>query len=266
MSLISSKSNPQVKQIRALRQAKGRQEAGLFLVEGIRHVGEAAQAGAPIETLVYAPDLLDSQFALDLVAEQRGRGRTVLAVTPDVFQSMTEKENPAGILAAVRPRQVRLDDLHPDNFSWGLGLVSPQDPGNIGAILRTIDAVGADGLLLLEGGADPYHPQAVRASMGAIFWYPVVQAAFQEFTSWARRHAYPVFGSSAHGSVDYLSVPAYPRQAILLLGSERQGLSAEQAAACDTLLRLPMKGKVTSLNLSVAAGVLLYTMLERRAG
>lgn len=277
MTLITSHSNPKIKQVRALRQRKTRQESGLFLVEGIRHVGEAVEAaeqrgrdearpGPQIESIFYAPDLLTSDFARSLVAEQAARGVACYPVTAEVFDSLADKENPQGILAVVREHSTRLEDLTAANFPWGVALVAPQDPGNIGTILRTIDAVGASGLLLLDSSADPYHPGAVRASMGAVFWYPLVSVRFEAFSAWARQHGYAVIGTSAHGSRDYREVDTYPIPRILLMGSEREGLSPEQTAACTDLLRLPMRGRATSLNLAVATGVMLYEMLEKSEG
>jgi TrmH family RNA methyltransferase len=265
MTLISSHSNPKIKQVRQLRQRKERQEAGLFVVEGIRPVGEAVEAGAPIQAIYYAPDLLHSQFAQNLVDAQSRAGLPCFALTAEVFESLADKENPQGILAVMRQQPQCLDDLSPHNFSWGVALVAPQDPGNLGTILRTIDAVRASGLLLLDEAADPYHPSAVRASMGTLFWHPVVAASFAEFTEWVRRHAYHVYGTSAHGELDYRNVTAYSSPCILLLGSEREGLDPERAAICEFLVRLPMLGRATSLNLAVAAGVMLYTMLDRRS-
>lgn len=262
MSLITSRSNPKIKQARLLRQGKERSETGLFIVEGIRHVGEAVAAGVEIEALYYAPELLSSEFAQSLVTEQQGRGLTCHAVSAEVFASIAEKDNPQGLLAVVRQRRVSLRELTPTNFPWGAALVAPQDPGNIGAILRSIDAAGASGLILLENSADPYHPGAVRASMGALFWLPLAAASFDEFTDWARQHAYHVYGSSARGQVDYRRVD-YQAPAILLLGSEREGLSLEQQAICESVLSLPMRGKVSSLNLAVAAGILMYAMQEQ---
>jgi len=258
--MLTSRSNSRIKDIRALRQRKAREESGLFLVEGIRHVGEAVEAGAQIETICYAPDQLTSPFARNLVADQQAGGVTCLEVTADVFASLAEKENPVGILAVVRRRPVSLDQLSPSNFPWGVAVVAPQDPGNIGSILRAVDAVGASGLLLLDGGADPYHPGAVRASMGAIFWYPLIQTSFAAFHGWARSHGYTCYGTSARGTAGYRDPGIYRQPGILVLGSEREGLSPEQIASCDVLLRIPMQGKVTSLNLAVAAGVMLYAM------
>lgn len=261
MELISSRNNPKIKQARALHQRKARQEARLFLVEGIRHIGEAVEAGADLEAIYFAPELLKSEFAIQLLAVQADKGVACFATSPEVFESLAEKENPQGILAVVRQPERRLAALNPGNFTWGVALVSPQDPGNLGAILRTVDAVGASGLILLESSVDIYHPAAVRASMGTLFWYPVVQATFLEFQSWVRGNGYHVYGSSAHAENDYLHARPYLAPRILLLGSEREGLTAEQQSACESVVRLPMHGRATSLNLAVAAGILLYAML-----
>jgi len=261
MELISSRNNPKIKQARALQQRKARQEAHQFLVEGIRHVGEAVEAGAEVEAIYYAPELLKSDFALQLVSRQAERGKPCYATSPEVFTSLAEKDNPQGILAVVRQPERRLAELNPGNFSWGVALVAPQDPGNLGAILRTVDAVGASGLLLIESSVDIYHPAAVRASMGALFWYPVIQTTFTEFRVWAADKSYHVYGSSAHAGTDYLQARPYQKPRILLLGSEREGLTPEQQSACESMARLPMCGHATSLNLAVAAGILLYAML-----
>ena len=262
---LTNPRNPHIKQVRALRQQrKVRDETGLFVVEGIRHVGEAVEAKAQVEYICYAPDLLQSDFAYQLLEKQMALGRRCYALAPDVFRSIAERENPQGILAVVRQPRATLDDLQPGNFPWGVALVAPQDPGNVGTVLRTIDAVGASGLLLLDGGADPVHPNAVRASMGAQFWLPVVSASFAEFAAWAKGHGYHLYGTSAHGNVDYRMVRDYARPCVLLLGSEQKGLSPEQAAVCEEMIRLPMQGRVSSLNLAVAAGILLYQMTASR--
>jgi TrmH family RNA methyltransferase len=260
--LISSHSNPLLKKIRALRQRKGRDETGLFLVEGIHHVGEAVEADWEIETLVYAPDQLTSDFARRLVDEQSGRGVRCAALTPDLFSSLTEKDNPQGILAVLRQRHLGLNDISTEQFHFGAALVSPQDPGNVGTILRSLDAAGGDGLFLLDGGVDPYHPSSVRASMGTIFWKSFVQASFDDFVIWAYRKDYQLIGSSVHARGDYRSFKRGEKPVVLVLGSEQKGLSQEQMEACDITLSMPMKGRVSSLNLAVAAGILMYAIMD----
>jgi len=262
--LISSHANPLVKQIRSLRQKKGREETGLFMVEGIHPVGEAVEAGWHLETLVYAPDLLTSDFAHDLVDEQSRRGMRCAALTRNLFTAIAGKDNPQGILAILRQRQLNLDSISPNTFHWGVAAVSPQDPGNVGTILRTLEAVGADGFFLLDGGVELYHPSVVRASMGTLFWKPVIQVSFELFVQWKQKNGYQLVGSSAHSGSDYRQFQWGNRPVILLLGNEQKGLSAEQFAACDEVVSMPMTGRVSSLNLAVAAGVLLYRMLENK--
>ncbi len=260
--LISSRTNPLLKLARSLRERKARLQTGLFLVEGILHVGEAAEAGWPIETLLYAPERLSSDFGRQLVARLAAQGVRCQPVTAEAFESIAEKENPQGVAAIVRQRVWRLGDFSSTVLRLAVACVSPQDPGNVGTILRTLDAVGADALFLLDGGVDPFHPSAVRASMGALFWKPVVQCGFVEFAAWARERGMHLVGTSARGSVDYRALSSMDAPAALVLGSEQKGLSPNQIAACDVLVRLPMRGRATSLNLAVAAGVLLYALMD----
>lgn len=218
-------------------------------------MGEAVDAGWEVDSLLYAPELLTSHFARDLLSRLGSKPQPVSA---QVMESLADKENPQGILALVRQKTTRLEDLHV--MRCGVALVAPQDPGNVGTILRTMDAVGADGLFLLEGGVELYHPTLVRSSMGTLFWKPVVQASFDEFINWARNSrpgGIQLIGTSAHGDVDYQTlIPKIPW--ILVMGKEQKGLSKEQTNVCDVTVSLPMKGRVSSLNLAVATGVLLY--------
>jgi TrmH family RNA methyltransferase len=256
--LLTSLSNPLVKGVRALKGHKGRDESGSFLVEGLHHVGSAIEAGWQVETLLYAPDLLTGDYAASLLEDARRIGLDLQPVSAKVMGSLAEKDNPQGILAVVKQRNLGLSDL--GIIRSGVALVSPQDPGNVGAILRTLDAVGGEALFLLDGGVELYHPTCVRASMGIIFWKPVVQASFDEFVSWGKEGKCRLIGTSAHAQKDYREVMPVTTPWMLVLGSEQKGLSSEQIAACDLTVSLPMRGKVSSLNLAVAAGILLYAL------
>jgi TrmH family RNA methyltransferase len=270
MTTLLSRNNPRIKHIRQLlAYRKERDSSRLFVVEGIRHVGEAIAARAKVEYLCYAPDFLTSDFALQLIQEQSQHGITCLAVDGDTFAGLSGKDNPQGIIAVVQQPDVQLDSLNPDSFAWGVALVAPQDPGNIGTILRTIDSVGASGLLLLDDPisnqfcADPYHPSSVRASMGSIFWHPLVSTTFAEFARWVKTNGFTVFGTSAHAPQDYRQVEIFTQPLILLMGSEREGLTTNQSAVCDVILKIPMRGRVTSLNLAIATGVMLFSISEK---
>jgi len=250
--LISSPGNPLIKQARALRQKKARNESGLFLVEGIHHVGEVVEAGWEIESILYSSGVLTSPFAHDLITHFSFQPQPV---TAQVMETIADKENPQGIIAIVRQKKSLLKEVKP--VKRAVALVSPQDPGNVGTILRSMDAVDADTLFLLDGGVELYHPTVVRASMGTLFWTPIVQTTFDNFIEWARQGSHQLIGSSARAKVDYQDFS--PRSPwILMLGNEQKGLSPEQIAACAVTVSLPMRGRVSSLNLAVAAGVLLY--------
>jgi TrmH family RNA methyltransferase len=261
--MISSTSNPRIKAIRALRQRKERERTSLFFVEGIRIVGEAAQCGAPITTLVFAPEWLKSDFANGLVAAQQKRGIECLEVTREAFESLSTKEGPQGLGAVVQQRWETLDAVRLASELCWVALDAAQDPGNIGAILRTSDAVGGAGVMLLGQSADPYDPAAVRASMGAIFSQRLVRASFAEFAAWKERQRYAVIGASDKATHDYQAI-TYQPPLILLMGSERQGLSAEQQAICDEVVSIPMIGRSDSLNLAVATSVMLYEVFNQQ--
>ncbi len=262
--MITSTANPHVKLARKLqRDRKERQQSGLFYVEGLRIAGEAVESGWEIDSLIVAPELLVSEFGQRLAAEQRERGVPVLEVSAEVFQSMALKEGPQGIAALVRQRWVPLEQARLDGSSVWVALDSVADPGNLGTILRTLDAVGGEGIILLDQVTDPYDPTTVRASMGAIFSQKLVKTSFSAFSAWKQTGDYPLIGTSDRGAVDYQAVE-YPRGMVLLMGSERHGLLEQHVAICDTIVRIPMVGRSDSLNLAVATAVVLYEIFNQR--
>lgn len=260
--LISSTSNPQIKHIRSLRQRKERERSGLFFIEGTRLVAEAIQTGAAIETLIVAPALLTSPFAQELIQAQRQQGTRCLEVTPTVFESISAREGPQGIAAVVRQHWQPLTSLRLGSELGWVALDAIQDPGNLGSILRVSDAVGGAGVILLGHCTDPYDPTAVRGSMGAIFSQRLVRASFAEFARWQRHHGYTVIGTSDAAPTDYQAVTYHP-PLVLLMGSERMGLTAEQQAICAHVVRIPMVGRSDSLNLAVATGIVLYEIFNQ---
>jgi TrmH family RNA methyltransferase len=262
MAIITSRQNDKVKLARGLRERKTREVEGLFLIEGTFHIGTALEANAPIEYVLYATKLLRGDFAKQLINELAKTKTTILEVSQEILESLTDKENPQGMLAVARRSIVPLSSFRLEESDFAVALVASQDPGNVGSILRTVEAVGAGGLLLLDGGVDAYHPHAVRAAMGAHFWKPIVETSFSEFVAWARQQDVSIYGSSAHAKLDYRKAE-YKLPCVLVLGSEREGLTEEQKAACEQVVNLPMRGKVTSLNLAVAAGVWMYAVSRR---
>lgn len=263
MMIITSRANARVKQFRKLRERKERQKTGLFTIEGLRIVAEAVEQGADIESLFVAPDLLVSDFGQELVTRIKNSGVEVFDVSGDVFRSLSLKDGPKGMAAVVRQRWMNLEDVLLFTGENWTALESIQNPGNLGTIMRTQDAVGAPGLILLDQSTDPYDPAAMRGSMGAIFTQKLVKASFAEFADWKGQMKYPLMGTSDEAKVDFQDV-AYPDPVLLLMGSERQGLSAEQMAVCDEMVSIPMVGQNDSLNLAVATGVMLYEIFNQR--
>jgi RNA methyltransferase, TrmH family len=261
--IITSRGNAKVKQFRKLRDRKERQQTGLFTVEGLRIVAEAVEQGAKIESLFVSPDLLVSEFGQELVETVTRSGVEMIEVSEDVFHSLSLKDGPQGVAAVVQQSWISLDQVRLTPGENWTALESIQNPGNLGTIMRTQDAVGAPGLILLDQSTDPYDPAAMRGSMGAIFTQKLVKTSFAEFADWKRQMGYPLIGTSDEAALDFQDV-VYPDPVLLLMGSERQGLNAGQTLACDEMVRIPMVGQNDSLNLAVATGVMLYEIFNQR--
>lgn len=215
--------------------------------------------GWPIEIILYSHELFASDYGRRLVEQWRGRAEEV---APPILASLCGKDNPQGILAIAQRRRPSLGTLEPS--SCGVALARPQDPGNLGTVLRTLEAAGGSALYVIGGGVDPFHPTAVRASMGACLVLPIVEAGPDEFHAWRRARGIQLIGSSAHAETDYRDTrPTSPW--VLMLGNEQKGLSASEQEACDVVVRIPMLGRATSLNLAVAAGVLLFEYSRARS-
>jgi TrmH family RNA methyltransferase len=260
--MITSFSNPLVKEIRKLRERKYRQDSGIFFIEGAKLVGELVNENWQIESLIVSFDLLKSEFARELVDDLKNRDISIIEVSADVFQHLSNKDGPQGIGSTARQihRSIK-DGIILENDLW-IALDEVQDPGNLGTILRTSDAVGAKGVILLDHSTDPYDPAAIRASMGAFFSQKVIECTLSDFTEWKRKSNFKMIGTSGSSNQDYHSF-LYPPSMILLMGSEREGLSPEHYAICDAVVKIPMVGKSDSLNLAIATGIVIYEIFNQ---
>ncbi|WP_218030956.1 TrmH family RNA methyltransferase [Dictyobacter aurantiacus] len=259
--IITSRNNPRIRLLRALLKRSERESSGLALIEGRHHVLEALQHPGLVRQLLAVPEALKGQRVWDLFEDYRRRGGSYLFVSVDVLESFSFKFAHQGIAAVIEQRWESLEQVKLARGDYWLALEAIQDPGNLGTILRTCDATGCCGVLLLDHTTDPYDLAALRASRGAIFTRRLVRASFPSFVDWKRRHGYTVIGTSDAASAHYKLIN-YPEAAILLMGSERQGLSAEQQAACDLVVSIPMRGSSDSLNVSIAAAVVLYEIIQ----
>lgn len=263
--MITSRNNPQIRDIRKLLTRKGRQASGTFIAEGIRQVTALVSSRHDIQMLVVAPDLLTSRVAWDLVGQHRARGGECLQVSQDVFRCLSIRDNPQGLACVGYARIGTLRKLGDPGRSLWVALIDPQDPGNLGTIVRTCDAVGASGMIIVGGGVDPYHPTAIRASAGAIFTCDIVRANFAELHAWSRESNFELVGTSDTAEFDYrMPSTAEANGTILVMGSERQGMPDEMKQNVDRMIRVPMVGICDSLNLAVATSVILYELARQR--
>jgi TrmH family RNA methyltransferase len=251
-----------VKQLRQLRTPAERARTGVFYAEGARIVAKAIESGAEIVLGVISRELLQGEHAHKTVEALRATGSPVIDLNRAAFESISFKENLQGIGAVVLAREETLAAVAVEQAQLWVALDNVGNPGNLGAVMRTCDAVGCAGLILLGKTVDPYHPAAIRASMGSFFALRMVRTSFPEFIAWKTAHHYTVIGTTPDVQQEYREV-RYPPACILLMGSERLGLSAQQQQACDVNVRIPMVGTVDSLNLGVATSIVLYEIFHQ---
>ena len=255
---ITSFSNPLVKRVKRLRQKKYRQKEGHFFAEGLRVVLSAVESGAPIDTILHCPELLTSNVAREMLRRQERLGTRLQAVSGQVFASISGRDHPVGLGAIVRAQWTELVDLSTGANDIFVALFEAAEPGNLGTIIRTMDAVGARGMILVGDSVDPFHPSAVKASMGALFSTSLSRIADSEaLFDWAESQGLLTIASSAKGSTPY-DEANYQLPVLLLLGNEGSGLPPPVMAASSYNVAIPMAGVTSSLNLAVAAGLLLY--------
>ncbi len=254
---ITSLANPIVKDIRGLALAKNRKESGLFIAEGLKLVADAVEAGWTIHTLVHAGNIAGQPLVQRLAAAAQARGGGVIAVSEAVLEKISRRDNPQTVLGVFEQRLMRADDINPAHDDVWVALEAVRDPGNLGTIVRTADAVGARGVILVGNTVDPFSVEAVRATMGSIFAVPLARASFADFARLARRWPGAVAGTHLSGKVDYRAAD-YRSPVLLVMGGEQAGLTHDAAALCSTLVKIPMAGKADSLNLAVATAVMLF--------
>ncbi len=258
---ITGFSNPLVKRVRSLREKKYRKAEGLFLAEGLRILTEARAAGVLPEMLFHAGS--DHPLAGELIAAMEAAGGDVIETTPDILSKISGKDNAQAVVGVYRDRLTPLAEIDRSSADIWIVAQSLRDPGNLGTILRTGDAVGAGGLILIDECVDPFSVEAVRASMGALFTQKIVQARWEAFLPWLRKGAGQLIGTSLKASKIY-SETVYQRPSFLLVGNEAQGLPESYEAECDTLVKIPMMGKADSLNAAVATAVVAYELLNQQ--
>jgi RNA methyltransferase, TrmH family len=255
---ISSAANPVIKRVRQLADRKHRRRQGAFVVEGRQPVWRAVEAGWQIEVLIVAPDLLAGSATAAMVAGQEAGGVPVAYVSGELFGRLGSREGPSGVAAIVRSRVTSLDDLPAGAGAVFTALYQIGNPGNLGTIIRTVDATGGAGVITVGDGTDPFGPAAVKASMGSLFAVPVAHAPDADsFLGWAAARGVQVVATSGSADTEHWRAVYRPPLAVLF-GSEGAGLPEPVLHRADTRVRIPMTGTAESLNLAAAAAVILY--------
>ena len=255
---VTSLANPIVKDIKALTVKKSREESGAFLAEGLKLVIDAVELGWTIRTLVYAKAAKGKPLVEQVAAKTVAAGGLVLEVSEKVIASITRRDNPQMVVGVFDQRWRQLRDVKPTTGETWVALDRVRDPGNLGTIIRTADAAGASGVILVGETTDPFSLETVRATMGSVFAVPVVKATPEEFLAWKKTAGVSVVATHLAGAVDYRTIDYKKKPVVLLMGNEQSGLPDVLAKEADALARIPQAGRADSLNLAVATAVMLF--------
>jgi TrmH family RNA methyltransferase len=256
---VTAFSNATVKRLRSLRDKKARRAEHMFLAEGLRIIAEARDSGRLPEIIAFSAEGAKHPLAADIIAATEAAGGEAIETSADILSKMSGKDNPQMLLGAYRQPATALARIDRSNAPIWIAAQALRDPGNIGTILRTGDAVGAGGLILIDECADPFSVEAVRASMGAVFTQQIATARWSDFVSWLRSGPRQLVGTSLKATDDYLDAH-YEQPCFLLIGNEQQGLPESYEAECDTLVKIPMAGRADSLNAAIATAVMAFAV------
>jgi TrmH family RNA methyltransferase len=263
--LISDSFHPHHQFLRSLHTVQGRRDSGRYLIEGIRHVARAFEDTTAIESIFIEPSVLRNPFGQKLARRIRQQGVPCVRLAPPLYQRLTLASEPQGIGAVAKQRWQVLSQIDMEPEAFWLAVESVDLPGNLGTMLRTAEAAGVSGVIFVGDGADPHDPACLRATMGALFPLKLVRCTLRDFVLWARQGGVCLVGSSPRGLMNYRAFRCrWP--AVLVIGSEREGISDQLMDACDFALRIPMRGKSDSINAAVAAGVLLFQLAGQVPG
>lgn len=254
---ITSLSNPTVKAVRALHMRKERDETGLFVAEGLKNVIEGIDTGHAPTILMHGPDAAAHPMMKKAVQATLAARGQVIEVTHDILAKVSRRENPQAVVGVFPQAFIELKDVKPGVAECVVALHRVRDPGNLGTIVRTADSAGCGAVVLVGECCDPYSVEAVRATMGSIFAVPLARASEAEFAAWRKGWTGSVVGTLLTAEVDHRKA-AYRKPALILMGNEQQGLTPDLAALCDVNVKIPMRGRADSLNLSVATGIMIY--------
>jgi TrmH family RNA methyltransferase len=260
---VSSPANATVKLLKSLDRKKERVETGLFLAEGARLAEEALNHGWVPSCVLAGQNALERPQTAALLARMKKAGARVLTASEKVLAAVSRKDNPQTVVAAFKQRLSTLAEFPSDGARRWVALYEVRDPGNLGTIIRTADAAGVSGIILIGQHCDPFSVEAVRATMGSLFAMPIAPAKFADFNAWRVKVGARMIAASMHGKAAH-DAAKYGERSVVLMGNEQAGLPKDVEAECDELVRIPMMGAADSLNLASAASVMIYEAWRSR--
>ncbi|WP_426124617.1 TrmH family RNA methyltransferase [Pararhizobium sp. PWRC1-1] len=255
---VTSLANPIIKDIKALANKKERDETRSFIAEGLKLVIDALDLGWTIKTLVYAKAAKGKSQVEQVALKTVATGGLVLEVSEKVLSAITRRDNPQMVVGVFEQRYANLRDVKPALGETYVALDRVRDPGNLGTIIRTADAAGASGVILIGETTDPFSLETVRATMGSVFAMPLMRATVAEFVKWQKAAGVQLAATHLAGAVDYRTIDYRKKPVVLLMGNEQAGLPAELAREATALARIPQQGRADSLNLAIATGIMLF--------
>ena len=256
MILIDSLQNEKIKNIVKLRETgRERKKQGLFLIEGRREINLALKAGVEIENLYYCQDYTREKLAFDQ--------EKLIKVSKKVFDKIAYRENPDGFLAVAKAKQEKLENIKLGPKPLIIVLEAVEKPGNLGAILRTADAIGADAVIINDVKTDIYNPNIIRASQGAVFTVPTVLSSIEETVEFCKNNKIKILATTPEAEKQYTEAD-YKAGCAIVMGAEDKGLSEKWLEAADEKIKITMRGQIDSLNVSVSAAVVLFEAVRQR--
>jgi TrmH family RNA methyltransferase len=259
LKVITSVQNPLIKSLVQLQEkAKARKQSGTFLIEGQREIQLAIQGGYELETLLFFPELIDP-----ISVNQLSQQIPLIEINKEVYQKLAYRDTTEGILAIARTKSMQLSDLKLSNNPLILIAEAPEKPGNIGALLRTADAANLDAVIIANPKSDMYNPNIVRSSVGGLFTNQIAVGSTSEIITFLQQNNINFYGATLQNSTSY-HTQDFTQPTALVVGTEATGLSQEWRDKATQNINIPMQGAIDSMNVSVAAAILIYEAKRQR--
>lgn len=259
---ITSFRNPKIKNFQNLQKSKERKEQGLFVIEGLKEIEKASESGYSFDSVFYCPDFNPEQTVLNLKGINMDATK-IYTVSKEIYCKIAYRENCCGVIVWAKTKKLALADLKVENKPLYLVVESVEKPGNLGALLRTADAAGLDGVIVCDNKTDVFNPNVIRSSIGCLFTVPLAVDTSENVINWLKSAGVSIYSAALSASVPYHTID-FKHASAIVMGTEATGLSDIWLKASDQNIIIPMRGMADSMNVSTSAAVLVYEALRQR--